>query len=97
MRLIFQIHDKDDYLPVKLRVAVSVGNRFFKKAVDRNRIKRLLRECWRLQKPALQSVLEGKKKSADLFIIYTGTSLPAWKELDKSMKSLLNKMLSRLT
>jgi ribonuclease P protein component len=95
--MIFRIHDDGRYLPVKVRVAVSVGNRFFKKAVDRNRIKRLLRECWRHQKPALQSVLEGEKKSADLFIIYTGTSLPAWKELDKSMKSLLNKMISRLS
>ena len=40
-------------LEVSMQVGVGVSSRHFKKAVDRNRIKRLLRESYRTQKPLL--------------------------------------------
>ena len=69
---------------------VGVSSKIFKKATDRNRIKRLVREAWRLQKNLLQSKLI-------IFFIYTGKELPDYKEVyDKVGKTIdkLNKLLS---
>lgn len=47
LRLIFFVSKEPLESP---KVGVSVSKRYFKKAVDRNRIKRLLRECYRHHK-----------------------------------------------
>ena len=57
---------------------MSVSTRHFKKAVDRNRIKRLMRESYRLQKNNLQTVLEEKHLNLAVFFIYTGKELPEY-------------------
>lgn len=48
------------------KFAVSVSKRYFKKAVHRNRIKRLLRECYRLNKDLFREAF-GDKSVAMLF------------------------------
>lgn len=58
------------------RAGVTVSSRHFKKAVDRNRVKRLLREAWRLQKAATQERLAREGRGLHVFLIYTGTELP---------------------
>ncbi|KAA2216109.1 ribonuclease P protein component [Chryseobacterium sediminis] len=54
-------------LPVEAsRFGVSVSKRYFKRAVHRNRIKRLLRECYRLNKDLFKEAF-GEKTMAMLF------------------------------
>lgn len=48
------------------KFAVSVSKKYFKKAVHRNRIKRLLRECYRLNKDLFTEAF-GDKTIAMLF------------------------------
>ncbi len=54
------------------QVAFSVPKRLFKHAVDRNRIKRLLRESYRLQKSLLYDTLNQTNKRIALSLVYIG-------------------------
>ena len=77
-----------------LMVGVGASSRNFKKAVDRNRIKRLLRESYRLQKQLLQSGLP-QDRQWQLFFIYTGKELPEAKLVAEKMQFLMQKLVDQ--
>jgi ribonuclease P protein component len=81
-------------LPVQAGVGVS--SRLFKKAVDRNRIKRLLREAWRLQKQPLCQQALGCQCQLAVFIIYTGKDLPQWELVYRQMAVSIEKLVGQL-
>lgn len=71
----------------------GASKRNFKKAVDRNRIKRLIREAYRTQKlPLQQLITEQKQGCLQIFIIFTGKELP----LFDLVKSKVAEVLKRL-
>ena len=75
LRVIFLEIENTD---VPLQAGFSVSTRHFKHAVDRNRIKRLMRESYRIQKNSLQAHLQENEKSIAVFFIYTGKELPGY-------------------
>ncbi len=78
--------------PPTLKVAFSVPKRNFKKAVERNRIKRLLRECYRHQKHKLY---ESDIQSYNFMILYIGKEEPAYQKLFKDVDVLLSKFIAK--
>ena len=62
---------------VPFQLVISVPKRTFKRAVDRNRIKRLIREAVRKKKHLLESALTDKQETLAFFMIYTDS-----KEMD---------------
>ena len=81
---------------VQLQAGVTISSRRFKKAVDRNRVKRILREAYRLQKLPLQNLLQQQNLSLALFFIYTGKELPVFADVYEKMKIILQKLESNI-
>ena len=81
---------------VPCQTLVSVSKRSFKRAVDRNRIKRLMKEAWRMQKPALYAVLQEHEKQRAIVLIYVGRELPTFEDMQASVDVLIQKMVRAL-
>jgi len=75
------------------QVLVSVSKRNFKRAVDRNYLKRLLREAYRLNKYRLLEA-EGGHLVDRLAIIYTGKEKKPFALVEKKLISGLERLLS---
>ena len=87
----------EDINPFPALTGVSVGKRSFPRAVDRNRIKRLIREAWRINKHQLYSQLEKLNLQIFIMIIYAGNKMPEYREIEVQMKDLVGKFSLHLT
>ncbi|MBK7291929.1 MAG: ribonuclease P protein component [Chitinophagaceae bacterium] len=75
-----------------LQFGAGVSTKNFKKAVDRNRIKRLIREAYRVQKNSLEILL--KAKGLNLFFIYTEKELPDYHLIYSQVEKVIRKLSS---
>jgi ribonuclease P protein component len=79
------------------RIGVSATKRNFKKAVDRNRIKRLLREAYRLNKTELVSLTQNNCRQLAVFFLYIDKELPEFNLLQTKMQVALQKLIQKLS
>ena len=75
-----------------LQAGFTVSTKYFKKAVDRNRIRRLMKEGYRLQKYALQTTLENANLQLAIFIIYVGKEIPEYGLVVEKMAFVINRL-----
>jgi len=92
LRLVYlQVHFKEDLIA---KTGVSVSKKNFKSAVDRNRIKRLLREVYRLNNA---DYLNNISKPYAFMILYIGNEKPTFKQLVPKMALLFRAFLNKVS
>lgn len=74
------------------QLLVSVSKKRFKKAPDRNRIKRLLREGYRKNKHLIYPFLEENDKQLMIAITFVGKKIPTHKEIEDKIIILLQRL-----
>lgn len=90
------------YLPVEhigihpVQVGVGVSARNFKKAVDRNTIKRCAREAYRIHKLPLHEHLIAQQKSVAVFILWIDKQMPTTAALKDLMPTVIEKLIKQL-
>ena len=96
-RIFFLIKEqqKENDTKINLSFGVGVSSKNFKKAVDRNRVKRLTREAWRVQKNELKEKLQASSRQLNVFFIYTAKELPDFKLVKDKVAVALKKLLEK--
>ncbi|MEO7310194.1 MAG: ribonuclease P protein component [Chitinophagaceae bacterium] len=79
---------------IPLQAGFAVSTRNFKYATDRNRVKRIGREAYRLNKQELMDTLAVKKLQLQVFFVYTDKTLPIFTGTQAKMKACLDKLIT---
>jgi ribonuclease P protein component len=90
-------HISDFNSPYPSRVVISVPKRIFKKAHDRNRIRRQIKESYRLNKDWLHKILTERKTRIDILILYIGNQAIEYKLLEESLQKILRVAVEQIS
>lgn len=92
LKIVFMKPEIHSDFPAQAGFAVSKRN--FKRAVKRNRIKRLMREAYRTKKHLLYDEL--KEDRLAIFFVFMGKQLPTFAQIDKAMSKSIYNLIKRL-
>jgi len=75
------------------QIAIAVPKRIFKRAVDRNRVKRIIREAYRLNnKQILLPLTTDETRKVALLFVFIGKEMPDYRLIEKVIVDLLKKV-----
>ena len=92
-KVFYLFKETEEEFPVQVLITVSKKN--FKKAVDRNKIKRLVREGYRKNKLLLHDYLNEKNKSVLLGLVYVGETILLSQEIEQKLILILQRLIEQ--
>ncbi|MCD4835220.1 MAG: ribonuclease P protein component [Bacteroidales bacterium] len=94
-KVLYQVtKNENNNFPAK--IAISVSKKNFKRAVDRNYIKRKIKETYRQNKQSLYKELDKINRKLYFFVIYTAKHDIDYLTLNSEMKLLIQKLNDKL-
>jgi ribonuclease P protein component len=78
------------------QVVFSISRKYTRKSVSRNRIRRQMRELYRLKKHLIYNALEEKKLKVAIMISYTGPEKMEFAELAIKFERLIEKVIKNI-
>ena len=76
----------------KIKLVISVPKKNIKKAVERNYLKRIIRECYKKNKPYINDLIQFPIK---IIIIYNKTTLLGFNKLEIELLTLFKKIYKK--
>jgi len=93
VKVFYDLPDVQDSI---IKTGVGVSSKHFKKAVQRNRIKRLLREAYRTEKLPLHVYLNNNNRHLSLFLLFVDKAMPQYDVLKEKMKLCIWRLINEL-
>jgi ribonuclease P protein component len=94
LRLVWlEMEERQSDFPAQF--ALTVPKKKYKKAVQRNRIRRLMREAYRLNKHRLYDALQEGERQVALLVIYTGQEIMTFAEIEAAMQQTLRRFVKK--
>jgi len=87
----------DDFpMEFPVQFALSVPKRAFSKAVDRNRLRRQIREAYRLQKHHLYIALKDSEQRYAMMFIYQAKEKLPYQQIETAMQKIIKRFIGQL-
>lgn len=97
IRVVYSIVEyNSEYHAAHVQMGITVPKRSFKSAVDRNRIKRQVREAYRMYHAPLLSLAKDKNAYLGMMMIYIDRKEPDFSYLNKKVKNLIGQLTEAL-
>lgn len=96
LRVVYQLRDESVEDNQYASVLISVSKKKFKRAVKRNRVKRMIREAYRLNKSLYLDWLKVNNKQMDIAFLYLKSELPTYTEIEKSIQKAIAMLKTKI-
>lgn len=91
LRVVYRTMPSSESVP-SLRVLISVPKRNFKRAVDRNLIRRRIREAWRKNKQPLITFMSESDRRIELALLWTDTEIKPYGITEKCVIAVIERL-----